>query len=45
MFATWKNFKINIIDTPKYDDFTGEGISVLREADTGIPVLDAAMGV
>ncbi len=41
----WKNYKINIIDTPGYDDFAGEVISALRVADTGVMVLNAAMGV
>lgn len=45
MFVTWKDYKINIIDTPGYDDFAGEVISALRVADTGILVLNAAMGV
>ena len=41
----WRNYKINIIDTPGYDDFAGEVISTLRVADTGIMILNAAMGV
>ncbi len=41
----WKEFKINIIDTPGYDDFAGEVISALRVADTGVIILNAAMGV
>ena len=41
----WKDFKINIIDTPGYDDFAGEVISALRVADTGVIILNAAMGV
>ena len=38
-------YKINIIDTPGYDDFVGEVISALRVADTGVMLLNAAMGV
>lgn len=45
MHTSWKDYKINIIDTPGYDDFNGEVISALRVADTGIMVLNAAMGV
>ena len=43
--APWENFKINIIDTPGYDDFAGEVISALRVADTGVIVLNATAGV
>jgi elongation factor G len=45
MHATWKGFKINIIDTPGFDDFTGEVISALRVADTGVMVLNTSVGV
>ena len=45
MHTPWKDYKINIIDTPGYDDFAGEVISALRVADTGIMVLNGAMGV
>ncbi len=50
VFATllhcpWKDYKINIIDTPGYDDFAGEVISALRVADTGVMVLNAVSGV
>jgi elongation factor G len=45
MHATWKGFKINIIDTPGFDDFTGEVISALRVADTGVMVLNTSIGV
>ena len=45
MHTTWKDYKINIIDTPGYDDFVGEVISALRVADTGVMILNAAMGV
>ena len=45
MHTKWKGYKINIIDTPGYDDFNGEVISALRVADTGILLLNAAMGV
>lgn len=45
LHTTWKDYKINIIDTPGYDDFVGEVISALRVADTGVMVLNASMGV
>ena len=45
MHTPWKGYKINIIDTPGYEDFAGEVISALRVADTGVIVLNAAMGV
>ncbi len=45
LHTRWRGFKINIIDTPGYDDFAGEVISALRVADTGVVLLNAAMGV
>ena len=45
MHARWKGYKINIIDTPGYDDFSGEILSALRVADTGVLLLNAAEGV
>lgn len=45
LHSKWKGYKINIIDTPGYDDFVGEVISALRVADTGIMLLNAAHGV
>src|SRR5689334_3811883 len=45
MHAKWRGYKINILDTPGYDDFVGEVISALRVADTGVMLLNAAMGV
>ncbi len=42
---TWTHNKINVIDTPGYDDFVGEVIATLRIADTGIMVLNAQSGV
>lgn len=45
MHAKWRGYKINIIDTPGYDDFVGEVLSALRVADTGVMLLDATMGV
>lgn len=45
MHAFWKDSKINIIDTPGYDDFIGEVISALKVADTGVILLHAVNGV
>lgn len=45
MHTKWKGYKINIIDTPGYDDFAGEVISALRVADTGVMLLNAVNGV
>lgn len=50
VFATplhteWQDYKINIIDTPGFDDFVGEMISSLRVADTCVIVINAQNGV
>ena len=45
MHVKWRNNKINIIDTPGFDDFIGEVISSLKVADTALIMLNAAAGV
>ena len=50
VFATplhteWRNYKINIIDTPGLDDFVGEIISSIRVADTILTVINGQYGV
>ncbi len=50
VFATplhteWQDYKINIIDTPGFDDFVGEMISSVRVADTCVMVINAQHGV
>ena len=45
LHANWKDSKINIIDTPGYDDFIGEVLSSLKVADTAIMLLNAKSGV
>ncbi len=45
LHTKWRGYKINIIDTPGYDDFVGEVIAALRVADTGVLVLNAVAGV
>lgn len=43
--ASWKESKINVIDTPGFDDFIGEVISAMKVADTGVMLLNAKNGV
>ena len=45
MHAKWKDSKINIIDTPGFDDFVGEVVSSLKVADLGVMLLNAKSGV
>ncbi len=50
IFATplhteWRNYKINIIDTPGLDDFIGEIASTMRVADSLVTVINAQQGV
>lgn len=45
LHANWRGYKINILDTPGYDDFVGEVVSALRIADTAVMVLNAQFGV
>ena len=50
VFATplhteWRNYKINIIDTPGLDDFIGEIISSIKVSDTIVTVLNGQYGV
>ena len=45
MHTEWRDYKINIIDTPGLDDFIGELISSLRVADTAVMLLNGENGV
>src|SRR4029077_18967695 len=45
MHSKWRGYKINILDTPGYDDFVGEVLSAPCVADTGVMLLNATMGV
>lgn len=45
LHCTWKDNKINILDTPGLDDFVGEVISSMKVADTAVLVLNAKAGV
>ncbi len=41
----WKDYKINLLDTPGYIDFYGEVKSAARVADLGLIFVDAVSGV
>jgi elongation factor G len=45
MHTEWRDYKINIIDTPGLDDFIAEVIAAMRVADTGVMLLNAQYGV
>ncbi len=45
LYTLYDNKKINIIDTPGFDDFIGEVISPLRVCDTALMVVNAQNGV
>ena len=45
LHTQWRGYKINILDTPGYDDFAGEVLSAFRVADTGIMLLNSNFGV
>lgn len=45
LHTEWRNYKINIIDTPGFDDFIGEIISSISVADTVVTVLNGRQGV
>jgi elongation factor G len=45
LHTEWRNYKINIIDTPGLDDFIGEIISSISVADTVVNVVNGRQGV
>ncbi|MBL7826061.1 MAG: elongation factor G [Saprospiraceae bacterium] len=45
LHGTWKDTKINILDTPGLDDFSGEVVTALKVADTAVMLLNARSGV
>lgn len=45
LHTEWRDYKINILDTPGMDDFIGEVISSIRVCDTALMLLNAQYGV
>jgi len=45
LYTLFENKKINLLDTPGFDDFIGEVISSLRVADTAVMTVNAQNGV
>ncbi len=45
LHTEWRNYKINIIDTPGLDDFIGEIISAMRVSETALMVVNGQQGV
>lgn len=45
MHTEWRDYKINIIDTPGLDDFIGEVITAITVCDTVVLVLNAQNGI
>ncbi len=45
LHTEWKDYKINIIDTPGLDDFIGEVVAAIRVCDTAVILLNAQHGV
>ncbi|MBE6529077.1 MAG: elongation factor G [Ruminococcaceae bacterium] len=45
MNMTWKDIKINLLDTPGYLDFTGEVLQAVRVADSAIITVDGKAGI
>lgn len=45
LHTVWRNYKINIIDTPGLDDFIGEVIAAIRVSDTIVTVINGQQGV
>ena len=43
--CTWKDHKLNILDTPGYDDFQGEVASALRVVESAVILVAANAGV
>lgn len=41
----WRNYKVNIIDTPGYLDFMGESYAALRASEAALMVIDATSGI
>ena len=45
LHTEWRDYKINIIDTPGLDDFIGEVVSSIRVCDTALIIINAQNGI
>ena len=45
LHTEWRNYKINIMDTPGLDDYIGEILASIRVADTVVTVINARHGL
>src|SRR3954463_2335809 len=45
LHTEWRDYKINLIDTPGLDDFIGEVISGIRVCDTALMLINAQSGI
>ncbi len=45
LYAEYADHKINVIDTPGFDDFIGEVVAALKVADTAVMVINSTNGV
>jgi len=45
MHVKWRDCKINILDTPGFDDFIGEVVCSMKVADTALMLLNSAHGL
>ncbi len=45
LHLNWKNYKINMLDTPGYSDFIGEVIGALQVCDTAVILLNGVAGI
>ena len=45
LHSEWRDYKINVIDTPGFDDFIGEIVSSVRVADACVMVINSQHGV
>jgi elongation factor G len=45
LHTEWRDYKINLLDTPGLDDFIGEVISSIRVCDTAVMLLNAQNGL
>jgi len=45
LYVEKNGFKINIIDTPGFDDFIGEVVAALKVVDTAVMVINAQSGI